>query len=65
MVVRHAAQAIRSSLDCFGVARAAALAYRLEEAGRRGWLESAAEQCIVLEEELDSIEPELQAFLAS
>jgi len=64
-VVRHAAQAIRSSLDCFGVARAAALAYRLEEAGRRGWLESAAEQCIVLEEELDSIEPELQAFLAS
>ena len=64
-VVLHAAQAIRGGLDCFGVARAAALAYRLEEAGRRGWLESAAEQCIVLEEELDSIEPELQAFLAS
>jgi HPt (histidine-containing phosphotransfer) domain-containing protein/HAMP domain-containing protein len=63
--VRHAAQTIRGGLDCFGMPRAAALAYRLEEAGRRGWLESAAEQCVVLEEELDAIEPELQAFLTS
>ncbi len=64
-IVRHAAQTIRGGLDCFGMPRAAALAYRLEEAGRRGWLESAAEQCVVLEEELDAIEPELQAFLTS
>ena len=64
-VVRHAAQTIRGGLDCFGVPRAAALAYRLEEAGRRGWMDSAAEQCVVLEEELDAIEPELQAFLMS
>lgn len=64
-VVRHAAQTIRGGLDCFGVPRAAALADRLEEAGRRGWMDSAAEQCVVLEEELDAIEPELQAFLMS
>ena len=64
-VVRHAAQTIRGGLDCFGVPRAAALAYRLEEAGRRGWMDSAAEQCVVLEEELDAVEPELQAFLMS
>ena len=64
-VVRRAAQTIKSGLDCFGEPRAVALAFRLEEAGRRGWLESAAEQVAALEQELNRIEPELRAFLNS
>ena len=64
-VVRRAADTIKSGLRCFGEPRAVALAYRLEAAGRRGWLASAAEQCVVLEEELERVEPELRAFLAT
>jgi len=64
-VVRRAAQTIKSGLDCFGEPRAVALAFRLEEAGRRGWLESAAEQVAALEQELNRIEPELRTFLNS
>ena len=64
-VVRRAAQTIKTGLDCFGEPRAVALAFRLEEAGRRGWLESAAEQVAALEQELNRIEPELRAFLNS
>jgi len=64
-VVSRAAQTIKGGLRSFGEPRAVALAYRLEEAGRRGWLESAAEQCTALEQELDRVDAELRAFVGS